>query len=100
MTTDSEKAYISYVDPTQGTENGKVFIGAVLPVSAAETLIDRHADAPSHVLAVSPYKPGETYSYYWGFAWDRTDITSVDAWNDYLARQAAALRSPLKIKIN
>lgn len=100
VTTDSEKAYISYVDPTQGTENGKVFIGAVLPVSAAETLIDRHADAPSHVLAVSPYKPGETYSYYWGFAWDRTDITSVDAWNDYLARHAAALRSPLKIKIN
>ena len=99
VTTDPERAYISYVDPTQGADNGKVFMGAVFPVSATETRIDRNDNAPSHVLAISPFNPGDVYSYYWGFAWDKTDITDIDSWNEYLSRRAAALRSPLKINI-
>lgn len=99
VTTDPEKMFISYIDPTQGPDNGKVFMGATFPVNVTETRVDRHDDSPSHVLAISPYNPGETYRYYWGFAWDKTDIDNIDDWNDHLARQAATLRSPLKIEI-
>ena len=74
-------------------------MGATFPVNVTETRIDRHEDSPSHILAISPYTPGETYRYYWGFAWDKTDIDNIDDWNDHLARQAATLRSPLKIEI-
>ena len=105
---DAANGYITYVDPTTGPDNGKIFMGAAVPavVKDAKTVLfseqekKERNNADGHVLAVSDYKPGSEYVYYWGFAWDKADIKTADAWNRYMADFAQKVRNPLTIKVN
>lgn len=100
--------YITYVDPTTGPDNGKIFMGAAVPtvVKDAKTVLfseqekKERNNADGHVLAVSDYEPGSEYVYYWGFAWDKADIKTSDAWNRYMADFTQKVRNPLTIKVN
>ena len=105
---DAANGYITYVDPTTGPDNGKIFLGAAVPavVKDAKTVLfseqekKERNNADGHVLAVSDYEPGSEYVYYWGFAWDKADIKTADAWNRYMADFAQKVRNPLTIKVN
>lgn len=105
---DAANGYITYVDPTTGPDNGKIFMGAAVPavVKDAKTVLfsekekKERNNADGHVLAVSDYEPGSEYVYYWGFAWDRADIKTADAWNLYMADFAQKVRNPLTVKVN
>ena len=105
---DAANGYITYVDPTTGPDNGKIFMGAAVPavVKDAKTVLfsekekKERNDADGHVLAVSDYEPGSEYVYYWGFAWDKADIKTADAWNRYMADFAQKVRNPLTVKVN
>lgn len=105
---DAANGYITYVDPTTGPDNGKIFMGAAVPavVKDAKTVLfsekekKERNNADGHVLAVSDYEPGSDYVYYWGFAWDKADIKTADAWNRYMADFAQKVRNPLTVKVN
>ena len=105
---DAANGYITYVDPTTGPDNGKIFMGAAVPavVKDAKTVLfsekekKERNNADGHVLAVSDYEPGSEYVYYWGFAWDRADIKTAAAWNQYMADFAQKVRNPLTVKVN
>ena len=105
---DAANGYITYVDPTTGPDNGKIFMGAAVPtvVKDAKTVLfsekekKERNNADGHVLAVSDYEPGSEYVYYWGFAWDKADIKTADAWNRYMADFAHKVRNPLTVKVN
>lgn len=105
---DVANGYITYVDPTTGPDNGKIFMGAAVPavVKDAKTVLfsekekKERNNADGHVLAVSDYEPGSEYVYYWGFAWDKADIKTADAWNRYMADFAQKVRNPLTVKVN
>ena len=105
---DAANGYITYVDPTTGPDNGKIFMGAAGPavVKDAKTVLfsekekKERNNADGHVLAVSDYEPGSEYVYYWGFAWDKADIKTADAWNRYMADFAQKVRNPLTVKVN
>ena len=105
---DAANGYITYVDPTTGPDNGKIFMGAAVPtvVKDAKTVLfseqekKERNNADGHVLAVSDYEPGSEYVYYWGFAWDKADIKTSDAWNRYMADFTQKVRNPLTIKVN
>lgn len=105
---DAANGYITYVDPTTGPDNGKIFMGAAVPVVVkdAKTVLfsekekKERNNADGHVLAVSDYEPGSEYVYYWGFAWDKADIKTADAWNRYMADFAQKVRNPLTVKVN
>lgn len=105
---DAANGYITYVDPTTGPDNGKIFMGAVVPtvVKDAKTVLfsekekKERNNADGHVLAVSDYESGSEYVYYWGFAWDKADIKTADAWNRYMADFAQKVRNPLTVKVN
>lgn len=105
---DAANGYITYVDPTTGPDNGKIFMGAAVPavVKDAKTVLfseqekKERNNADGHVLAVSDYEPGSEYVYYWGFAWDKADIKTADVWNRYMADFAQKVRNPLTIKVN
>ena len=105
---DAANGYITYVDPTTGPDNGKIFMGAAVPavVKDAKTVLfsekekKERKNADGHVLAVSDYEPGSEYVYYWGFAWDKADIKTADAWNRYMADFAQKVRNPLTVKVN
>lgn len=105
---DAANGYITYVDPTTGPDNGKIFMGAAVPtvVKDAKTVLfsekekKERNNADGHVLAVSDYESGSEYVYYWGFAWDKADIKTADAWNRYMADFAQKVRNPLTVKVN
>ena len=105
---DAANGYITYVDPTTGPDNGKIFMGAAVPavVKDAKTVLfsekekKERNNADGHVLAVSDYEPGSEYVYYWGFAWDKADIKTADAWNRYMADFAQKVRNPLTVTVN
>ena len=105
---DAANGYITYVDPTTGPDNGKIFMGAAVPavVKDAKTVLfsekekKERNNADGHVLAVSDYEPGSEYVYYWGFAWDKADIKTADAWNRYMADFNQKVRNPLTVKVN
>lgn len=105
---DAANGYITYVDPTTGPDNGKIFMGAAVPtvVKEAKTVLfseqekKQRNNADGHVLAVSDYEPGSEYVYYWGFAWNKADIKTADAWNQYMADFAQKVRNPLTVAVN
>ncbi len=106
--TDAANGYMTYVDPTTGPDNGKVFVGAAFLTEIKEAKIvkysndekKQHGNAEGHILATSDYEPGANYVYYWGFGWDRADIKDINAWNNYMANFAQKVRNPLTISIN
>lgn len=105
VTADATNGYMTYVDPTTGSDNGKIFMGAAFPAAVKEVKavlfpgwekVQRN-NADGHVLAVSVYEPGGDYVYYWGFAWSKADIKTADAWSQYMADFARKVRNPLKV---
>lgn len=105
---DAENGYITYVDPTTDRSggNGKIFVGAAFPAQVKEAKAvlfsekekKERGGVDGHVLAISEYEPGSEYTYYWGFAWDKAAIKTVDAWNDYMAQYAQKVRTPLRVE--
>lgn len=97
--------YITYVDPTNGPDNGKILMGVAVPtvVREAKTVLfseqekQQRNNADGHVLAISDYEPDSQYIYYWGFAWDKADIKTPEAWNRYMADFAQKVRNPLTV---
>lgn len=98
VTLEADKGYMSYVDPTQADNNGKGLMGATFP--GAVTMIEARPDeGPAHILASSLYTPGTPYEYFWGFAWDQTDIKTIEEWNEYLRKHALSKANPIKVTI-
>lgn len=76
---DPEKGIIAYADPTQGPDNGKALVGVVLQSKPDSILVKEN-----HALMSRTLSPTDTLNYSWGFAWDRTDIPSLNDWKQYL----------------
>lgn len=87
--------HIAYVDPTQGPDNGKVFVGCVF---AAPVGSEARLDGPDSYVAINSLAPGQPFSYLWGFGWDRSDVPSLEEWNAMLDRAARAIDSPLTVR--
>lgn len=87
-------AYVAVTDSTQGSDNGVALLGVVMPGGVTcDALID------SHALVARALQPADTLVHYWGFAWDREDFGSLDAWTAYLRAFAANLEKPFMVKI-
>lgn len=76
---DTASGILAYADPTQGPDNGKAMLGVILDRPA-----DEMVTLEKHALLKCRLKPGEKFIYQWGFAWDRADIESMDAWISHL----------------
>lgn len=107
VTADAANGYITYVDPTtdRSGANGKIFIGAAFPALVKDAKVvlfsekekKERGGADGHVLAISEYESGSAYTYYWGSAWNKAAIKTVDAWNEYMAQYAQKVRTPLSV---
>ncbi len=104
---EGEKGYIAYADLTDNVDNdnGVIYVGAVMPEKVKEAKAAMFAEkeakergASGHVLAISNYKPGSEYTYYWGSGWSKYGFDSMEAWTDYLNRYAQSVRNPLQVK--
>ena len=107
VVTDAKNGYMTYVDPTTGPGQGKIFMGAAFPediIGAKIVLFPEEEkrsrnNAYGHVLSVSEYEPNGEYVYYWGFAWDQADIQTPEAWNEYMKNFAQKVRTPLEVSL-
>ena len=108
VVTDAKNGYMTYVDPTTGPGQGKIFMGAAFPediIDAKVVLFPEEEkrsrnNAYGHVLSVSEYEPNGEYVYYWGFAWDQADIQTPETWNKYMKDFAQKVRTPLKVRVD
>lgn len=104
---DAAGGYLTYVDPTTGPDQGKLFMGAAFPdkLEDAKPVLfsseekKQRSNADGHVLAFSRYEPGDAYVYYWGFAWSKSAIQTPEAWNSYMADYAQKVREPLLVTV-
>lgn len=108
---DKEAGYMTYVDPTTDASGacGKMFMGAAFPKSGWLCNIQPFTEeekkgirkgAEGHLLGIGKYSPGETYTYYWGSAWNKAAIKTSEAWGQYMSRYMACVRNPLEVKVN
>ena len=108
VVTDVKNGYMTYVDPTTGPGQGKIFMGAAFPENVEDAKVvlfpeeekRSRNNAYGHALAVSEYEPNGEYVYYWGFAWDQADIQTPEAWNEYMKNFAQKVRTPLKVRVD
>lgn len=112
-TADAEKGYIAYPAPTmnfdkhQDVDNGIIFVASVFPeaLTKAETVYfpDEESKARNnstgHVLAYSEYESGKPFEYYWGAAWDHSNVKSYQEWISIVEKFSAQLRTPLIVKM-
>ena len=108
VVTDAKNGFMTYVDPTTGPGQGKIFVGAAFPENVEDAKVvlfpeeekRSRNNAYGHVLSVSEYEPNGEYVYYWGFAWDQADIQTPEAWNEYMKDFAQKVRTPLKVRVD
>lgn len=108
VVTDAKNGFMTYVDPTTGPGQGKIFVGAAFPENVKDAKVvlfpeeekRSRNNAYGHALAVSEYEPNGEYVYYWGFAWDQADIQTPEAWNEYMKDFAQKVRTPLKVRVD
>lgn len=91
---DPDHGIIGYSDPTQGPDNGRAQLGAI--IDDPDWGIVEYDD---HILYSVLLDPGKPFGYYWGFSWDRAGIPDMDAWHQYLLRFRNQTTHPLKVKI-
>ena len=90
---DIKHGIIAYADPTQGPDNGKALLGVILPEGIKDSF-----RKDNHILGIAKVSTAKPFTYYWGFAWDKADITSLKDWHEYLIDLAT--RQPLSCRIS
>ena len=76
---DKAKGILAYADPTQGNNNGKALLGLVTQKQADSVIFK-----DNHILLANQINPADTFKYKWGFTWDKTEIPTMEEWQDYL----------------
>ncbi len=85
-------------------EMGHIYIGLLFPGKAISTFFQPRDNgiATGHILAKTTYKPGTTFTYYFGSGWNHNQATALHSfadWEALLAKAAKAVRNPLKVSI-
>lgn len=107
-TIDDTHGFVSYKDPTDKPATaGRMFLGVLSGEKNEkgqaqlfdEAESQQHAGAKGHVMTVNTYKPGSSFTYYFGFGWNKYDIPDQKTWNEYLTNYSQKLKSPLKVVV-
>lgn len=82
---DKDGKYMAYADMTQNPKagDGIIFVGIVSPQSHDFRYVpfDKpKGDAIGHILAPGFYKPGDTFTYYWGSGWSKGFMPDMETW--------------------
>ncbi len=97
--------YVAYADAMDHPEamNGEIYIACVFPGNLKAVkympMGEEAAGAVGHVVGISEYKPGETFTYYFGTAWNKYDVPTFSVWETLLAQYAKNLKQPLQISV-
>lgn len=80
---DPENRYMAYVEPTLGKDNGIVFMGASF-TEDMEEIKKEEQNGVRHLLALTTYNPDVPFTYYWGYGWNRANVSNMEEWIEML----------------
>ncbi len=97
-----EKDYILYADPTDNAarHNSQIYVALLFPQHDITPRFLVHPDIKDiagHAVGISPYHPGKRKTYYFGSAWSKYDIRTLNAWKLHVRESLYAYRHPLHI---
>lgn len=97
--------YVLYADPTDNPtkQNFQIYVGVLFPNGVKETKSIMF-DSPSngnagHGVGIITYQPGEKYTYYFGSAWSKNDVRTLNEWKLRSEETLNALHTPLKVTL-
>ena len=96
-----------YADPTDNPtkQNFQIFVGLLFPEGIDYTRYlyteqDRQNGNAGHVIGVKSYTPGTRFTYYFGSAWSKNDVRTMDEWKLRSEQTIDALHSPMNVTIS
>ena len=96
-----------YADPTDNPtkQNFQIFVGLLFPEGIDYTRYlyteqDRQNGNAGHVIGVKSYTPGTHFTYYFGSAWSKNDVRTMDEWKLRSEQTLDALQTPMKVTIS
>lgn len=96
-----------YADPTDNPtkQNFQIFVGLLFPKGIDYTRYlyteqDRQNGNAGHVIGVKSYTPGTRFTYYFGSAWSKNDVRTMDEWKLRSEQTIDALQTPMKVTIS
>lgn len=94
--------YVLYADPTDNPakQNFQIYVGVLFPNGVKATKVMMY-DTPSngnsgHGVGMITYQPNEKYTYYFGSAWSKNDVHTLNEWKLRAEETLNALHVPLK----
>jgi hypothetical protein len=109
---DTETMYLAsnmalYADPTDNPtkQNFQIFVGLLFPEGIDYTRYlyteqDRQNGNAGHVIGVKSYTPGTRFTYYFGSAWSKNDVRTMDEWKLRSEQTLDALQTPMKVSLS
>lgn len=96
-----------YADPTDNPtkQNFQIFVGLLFPEGIDYTRYlyteqDRQNGNAGHVIGVKSYTPGTRFTYYFGSAWSKNDVRTMDEWELRSEQTIDALHAPMNVTIS
>ena len=102
---EQDKGYVAYADATDHPEaqNGQIYLGCVFPENLKEAtylpMEKETSGGVGHVIGVTEYKPGTTFTYYFASAWSKYDVPTFEIWQGLLETYARNLKTPLQVSL-
>ena len=100
-----EKDYVLYADPTDNprVNNCQLFVGTLYPDGVSETkkvMFDKSwGGNEGHALGIKKNYYGDSFYYYFGSAWSKHDVRTMDEWEERAKWTLRSLRQPLQVAI-
>lgn len=101
----AQEGYVAYADATDrpNAQSGQLFVGCVFTEGVTATryipLVKEAAGGIGHVVGLADYQPGGTFTYYFGTAWSKYDMPTLQDWQNTLVRYRKNLQEPLQVVI-
>ncbi|MBR0524430.1 MAG: DUF4861 family protein, partial [Prevotella sp.] len=100
-----DKDMVLYADPTDNpnAQNFQIYVGVVFPNGVDSTkpmLLKEPANGiAGHAVGIVSYQPGTKYTYYFGSAWSKNDVRTMNEWKLRSSEFLDALHTPMKVAI-
>ena len=97
--------YVACADAMDHPEamNGLIYIACLFPEGLKSVeyvpMAKEEAGAVGHVVGVSNYEPGDTFTYYFGSAWSKYDMPDMAVWQENVERYGRQLKTPLAVTL-
>ncbi len=96
--TGKDAGYIAYAENAVsdfGLDSGRDYVGVIFPQNKMKEIKQND----THLLALTEYKPGEVFVYYFGAGWNKWGFETNEDWFKYMEDYALKVNNPLTVKI-